>query len=222
VWALTLDDGPHKELTSSVLETLKSENVKATFFVAGSRLEEAHGRALLQQAFREGHTIASHTYNHPDLMTLSDSLILEEMNKADRLIKDCIQVSPRYMRPPYGSIDQRVLNVLKQAGYTPINWNLDSNDWRFADQQDGAEKVINNYETGMKAFTTADSVISLAHDTHKWTASTLAKVIQHVKKAGFKLVTMEECLGSAYPAYRDSSVQPITVSSPPTLGNVKP
>jgi peptidoglycan/xylan/chitin deacetylase (PgdA/CDA1 family) len=222
VWALTFDDGPHKELTPSVLQTLKSENVKATFFVVGYHLEESHGPALLQQAFREGHTIASHTYKHPDLKTLSDSKILEEMSKTDRLITKHIGVSPRYMRPPYGSIDQRVLSVLKNASYTPINWNIDSDDWRYADHHNGGDMVINNYKTRMAPFTTANSVISLAHDTQKWTAPTLRKVIQLIKNAGFKLVTMEQCLGSAYPAYRGSSGQPQTGPTPPSHGTIEP
>jgi peptidoglycan/xylan/chitin deacetylase (PgdA/CDA1 family) len=87
--ALTYDDGPSR-YTETLLDTLKENNVKATFFIVGVNIKTNRERDILKRIYNEGHLIASHTWSHQDLRTLSDWRIREEMTKTDDVIFDVL------------------------------------------------------------------------------------------------------------------------------------
>ena len=85
-----------------LLDLLASRGVKATFFVLGVQVEQESLKPVMQRAFNEGHHIASHTYSHQDLATLSLTDIREEVVKADRIIHSATScLRTRIIRPPY-------------------------------------------------------------------------------------------------------------------------
>lgn len=90
--AFTFDDGPNTSTTSRLLDGIKEYNAKVTFFVLGSRVN-SH-QEVLKRAYEEGNQIGSHTYNHLNLLLLSDSKIIEEISKTDEAIKNIIGTSP--------------------------------------------------------------------------------------------------------------------------------
>lgn len=100
--ALTFDDGPSYPITGHVLDTLSRNGIKGTFFICGYQLQYPENVALLQRAYAEGHTIASHSYSHPDFTQITDEAIKREMRQTSRAIKQVIGVKPRLMRAPYG------------------------------------------------------------------------------------------------------------------------
>lgn len=83
---------------------LKSEKVRATFFVLGSQLAEnkSLARSMLKKMWDAGHDVGSHTYSHPYLTSTSEWTIKDEMEKTDNLISEILGVKPLLMRPPYG------------------------------------------------------------------------------------------------------------------------
>ena len=95
--ALTYDDGP-TTLTNKLLDQLKAQNVKATFFVVGSRV--INNPDILLRAYNEGHEIAIHTWSHPAQTTITNDQIVAEIVWNAKIIKDVIGVTPRVMRPP--------------------------------------------------------------------------------------------------------------------------
>jgi peptidoglycan/xylan/chitin deacetylase (PgdA/CDA1 family) len=101
-WGLTYDDGP-AYYTPDLLNYLKQVNLKATFFVVGSRVASFPG--LLQQEYLAGHQIAVHTWSHPYLTTQSTEQIIAELGWTRKVIQDVLGVQPLYMRPPYGDIE---------------------------------------------------------------------------------------------------------------------
>jgi peptidoglycan/xylan/chitin deacetylase (PgdA/CDA1 family) len=80
-----------------------------------------------------GHEICSHTWSHSALTALTNEQIIAEIRWTEKAIRDVIGITPRYLRPPYGDIDDRVRAVVEAAGYEIVHWNLDSFDWQIAD-----------------------------------------------------------------------------------------
>ena len=133
--SLTFDDGPDPQWTPKILDVLKRENAKATFFIIGLQAERYS--ALLERVFREGHEIGNHTFTHPDISEISKRYMMVELNLTERLFEAKLGVKPVLFRPPY-SIDQepdtadevRPLEVAQQMGYITVGDKIDPNDWR--------------------------------------------------------------------------------------------
>jgi hypothetical protein len=101
-WGLTYDDGP-APYTPNLLQYLDQANLKATFFVVGSRV--VSWPSLLQQEYLSGHQIAVHTWSHFSLTTLTNEQIIAEFGWSKKIIHDVLGVQPLFMRPPYGDIE---------------------------------------------------------------------------------------------------------------------
>lgn len=118
-WGLTYDDGPAL-YTPNLLNYLDQNDLKTTFFAVGSRVISYP--ALLQEEYMGGHQIAVHTWSHPPLTTISTEGIIAELGWSKKVIKDVLGVTPIYMRPPYGDIDDRVRAICKAMGLEPVMW----------------------------------------------------------------------------------------------------
>ena len=101
-WGLTFDDGP-ANYTSNLLHYLDEVQLKATFFVVGSRVTAFP--ATLQAQYAGGHQIGVHTWSHKALTTLSNREIVAELGWTKKVIYDTLGVTPNMMRPPYGDIE---------------------------------------------------------------------------------------------------------------------
>lgn len=149
-WALTFDDGP-SNFTNELLDILEEVDVKATFVVMG-----AHAKLypdVLRRAYKSGHQIASHTYSHSHLMSLTNEQIVYEIKATEEAIEDAIGAKPRYIRPPYGEADGRVKNLLKQMGYKILMWNVDPTDYNVHMKVDGGTRILHSFD---KAATEGD------------------------------------------------------------------
>nr|KAJ3420600.1 hypothetical protein HK105_005480 [Polyrhizophydium stewartii] len=200
-FALTFDDGP-SQYFARLLDVLKAKNVKATFFVNGKNyadLTQAADKAKLKRAFDEGHQIASHTLTHVDLTTVDTARIWQEMTDNDSLIKDSIGKRPTYMRPPFGSYSQPILNALGTWGYKVIGWNADSKDFEHTGKANFMQLNQMSYDSDLKsvgAVIPGTPLLTLQHD-HVPEDSTpdgwAAKVIDKYRALGYKFVTVGEC-----------------------------
>ncbi|KAF9975496.1 Carbohydrate esterase 4 protein [Actinomortierella ambigua] len=192
--ALTYDDGP-SVYTQELIDYLNSKNALATFFVNGNnngRIED-HAAAV-RSAYQSGHQIASHTYSHQDLNTLSDDEIGLEMSQLDTQIKNIIGWRPLFVRPPYGNANQHVVDYLTERGYYVTNWDIDSNDWQHLDNIPASmaeyTAVLNTPSAKSKGY------IALHHDTYASTVEELTpRVVEYLQGAGYALVTVGHCLG---------------------------
>ncbi|KAF9980954.1 chitin deacetylase [Mortierella antarctica] len=193
--ALTFDDGPYI-FTEELLNTLKTNNVKATFFVNGHNyvdIQDTKYAKLIESAKSDGHQIASHTWDHADLATLSKEKILAEMDQLNDALKLIIGVVPTFMRPPYGSTNALVRETLIEAGYTIVNWDVDIGDSAGKSEKE-SEKL---YEKLATSSNTQAGHIVLQHDVYKPTALSLAPKAIALLKNKFQLVTVGACLGVA-------------------------
>ena len=209
-WGLTYDDGP-SQYTLDLLQQLSQRNLKATFFVVGSRVVE--NPTILQQVYSAGHQIAIHTWSHTALTTQTNDQIIAEIMWTAQIIKQVIGVTPKFFRPPYGDIDDRVRQVLKNMGIVPILWSLDSGDG--AGSTTVADTVQQQISAGGSGF------ISLEHDLFQQAEEQAPDVMDEILAAGFKPGRMDACVN--YPAYDEgllaTSSMTATGKSNPSLNS---
>jgi peptidoglycan/xylan/chitin deacetylase (PgdA/CDA1 family) len=172
--ALTFDDGP-SIFTEGLLDTLKEHDVKATFFILGSRARIQS--ETVSRTFAEGHEIGSHTWDHPLLTDLSDEHIRQQVQQTDDIITQIIGEPSRHLRPPYGAYNDRVLEA---AGVPFIFWSVDPLDWRDRDAEIVAARIIE----------APPGAIILAHDIHETTVDAVPAIIVALKNRGIHFVTV--------------------------------
>lgn len=174
--ALTFDDGP-SVYTSQLLDILKENKVKATFFVLGKSANVQ--KKTLLRTFQEGHQIGNHSWDHKDLKKLSKAAIEQQIYDTNDVIKSITGVAPHVMRPPYGSYNSTVTAAAKMP---IILWNLDPLDWKDRNAKTVADRISKARPNG----------IVLAHDIHQTTVQSIPAVIRDLKSKGYHLVTIDE------------------------------
>jgi len=178
--ALTFDDGPHPEHTSRLLDVLRSERVRATFFVLGTQAEK--NPDVLLRAAADGHQIGNHTYNHKDLTKLGPEQRGTEIERGAALIEDLTGLRPAVMRPPYGASNKAV----QDAADTPlILWQIDPRDWSTRDADKSYEHVMVHVQ---------DGDIILLHDIYEATVDAAERLIPALKAQGYIFVTVDQLL----------------------------
>ncbi|MBQ4249817.1 MAG: polysaccharide deacetylase family protein, partial [Clostridia bacterium] len=177
--ALTFDDGPSK-YTPRLLDGLKERGAKATFFMLGNCANTYP--STVKRAYEEGHQIASHTYDHPRLTTLSDAQVSSQVSRTKSALDSAIGAGNKYvLRPPYGDYNSRVLG---QLGTAAIYWSVDSNDWRWTNN---ATKTVSEIKKNV-----FDGAIILLHDSHSWSVDAALTVIDDLQAQGYEFVTVSE------------------------------
>jgi peptidoglycan/xylan/chitin deacetylase (PgdA/CDA1 family) len=141
--ALTYDDGPNDNVTERLLDVLAQHNVRATFFLIGRYV---HQRPQIARAIASaGHLIGNHTMTHPWLAWQSSSRIRQELAGCNAILEDTIGVPVRYFRAPHGARRPAVLNIARELGLTPVQWNVIPGDW----QPIGAEEIASRTVRGI-------------------------------------------------------------------------
>ncbi len=174
--ALTFDDGP-SVFTEGLLDILKEHEVKATFFILGSRARIQS--ETVSRTFEEGHEIGNHTWDHPLLTDpgVSNEHIRWQVQQTDEIITQIIGEPSVHLRPPYGAYNDRVLEV---AGVPFIFWSVDPVDWRDRDAEIVAARIGD----------APPGAIILAHDIHETTVEAVPAIIVALKNRGIHFVTV--------------------------------
>lgn len=190
VVALTFDDGPDEDFTPQVLDILKKNDVKATFFVVGEKVE--YNSDLLKREFEEGHEIGNHTFTHINVAKRSYDEIYNEVNKTQAAIKKVIGIEPKLFRPPYRAISRNMCDIIKNKDMNIVLWsNLDPRDW----SNPGVYYIVNTIETKVK-----NGNIILLHDynnlrnSKSQTIQALDSIIPMLKEKGYKFVTVSQLI----------------------------
>ncbi len=180
VLALTFDDGPHPELTPKLLDILRQQGVRATFFVLGSNV--AKYPEIARRIVAEGHEIANHSYNHPALTKLGAARMNDEVGKTCDIIEQATGRRPLSIRPPYGALNATVEHALLQNyGLNVVLWSVDPLDWK----RPGSAEVVRRLVAGARP-----GAILLAHDIHPGTVEAIPEVIAQLKSQGYTFATV--------------------------------
>ncbi|MGB4658297.1 MAG: polysaccharide deacetylase family protein [Mobilitalea sp.] len=184
---LTFDDGPSNR-TVEILDILKKEDIKATFFIIGKEGEKE--KDLLKRMADEGHSIGIHTYSHL-YSSIYDSVenYLGDFNQTYRLIYDTTGMEPKIFRFPGGSINkynaqdyEEIIAEMTRRGFTYYDWNASGGDANF---NATANSVYNNTVQSSEG---KDRIILLMHDSisKSYTVAALPNIIEYYKAKGFK------------------------------------
>jgi peptidoglycan/xylan/chitin deacetylase (PgdA/CDA1 family) len=188
--ALTFDDVPDPRFTPKVLDVLNNKKVAATFFVVGTR--SSKHPEIVRRIHREGHNLGNHSYSHPDFSKLPIAKVQEQIDRAEKVIEGIVGFRPKLVRPPYGEILPKQLEWAKKQGYTVVNWDVDSSDWR----QLSADQVFRNVTSSVRP----GSVV-LMHagggegQNLSGTVKALPRIIDWLRAHDYELVTLTELLG---------------------------
>ena len=197
---LTFDDGASTTVTPQILDTLKKENVKATFFVTGENIERGGEKAkeLIKREFKEGNAIANHSYSHdykylyPD-RTLNLENFLTDFKKTDEILKDILgpYFSTRVIRCPGGHMSWKDMEpldeYLKENNMASIDWNALNADAQ--GKKKSAEELV---DYAIKTSEGKEMVVLLMHDTYgkEETAKALPQIIKYFKDNGYEFKTL--------------------------------
>ncbi len=188
---LTFDDGPNPSITPKILDILEKENIKATFFVIGKKVEEYP--KIVNRAYKEGHYIANHGYSHNNsLLYKNTDSFINEIEKTDLAIGNAIGISnycshvfrfPNgFMSNIYKDKKNKYVNYLADIGYTYIDWNALNKD---SEQKYTKEQLLNNLISSSK---TKNTLVILMHDTNDVNDSSivLKDSIDYLKSQGYE------------------------------------
>lgn len=187
---LTFDDGPTSKVTPKILDILKKENVKATFFVVGKHVKE-HPE-IVKQAYEEGHFIANHGYSHNNsLLYKSEESFRNEILNTDEEISKAIGVSnycshvfrfPNgFASPDYKYKKKNIVNILAEINYVYVDWNCLNKD---SEHKYSNYQLLNNLKKSAKG---KGTLVVLMHDTGdvNKTYDILQDSIEYLKAQGY-------------------------------------
>lgn len=172
-----------KEELKKIVEILKRENVKITFFIGGVWAKNNPDTLLMLK--KNGHDIQNHGYFHKKPSALSIQNNIKEIKDTENLIYNVTSIKTFLFEPPFGDYDDASLNIINKLGYKTITWSIDTIDWR----DDATEDIIMN------------RIIKKLHPgaiilTHPMpvTTRTIGSIISYLKKEGYSVVTVKELI----------------------------
>ena len=181
---LTFDNGYEAGYTSKLLDTLKENNVKATFFITAHYLNTAS--ELVERMINEGHIIGNHTCNHPSMPSISDEEIEKEIMELHQAIYEKFNYEMKYIRPPKGEFNERTLKKSSQLGYKTVMWSFAYCDWDEKKQpliENAKKMIIDNLHSGE---------IMLLHPNSKTNLEVLDLIIKEAKNQGYEFKLLDE------------------------------
>lgn len=181
---LTFDEGYEAGYTPKILEILKNNNVKATFFITAHYVNTQE--ELVRQMISEGHIIGNHTVNHKSMPTLTDEQIKTEVMDLHQAMLEKFNYEMKYIRPPKGEYSERTIIETNKLGYKTVMWSFAYEDWNENQQPDegkSKEKVLKNLHNGE---------IILLHGNSKTNTNILDTIIKEAKNMGYEFKSLDE------------------------------
>lgn len=185
--ALTFDDSPDENNTALVLDILKLYNIKASFFMIASAMND-HNATVTKRAYDEGHLVLNHSFTHPHFTKIDPVKIADEVTLASKRIETITGSYPILFRPPYGDINQTVMDTLNAYGFTTILWSLDSLDWAIKDKDAIAENILAHVRSG-------DIILMHSSQSNHASVEALPIIIDRLHSEGYRFVPLDEMLG---------------------------
>ena len=179
--ALTFDDGPDPELTGRILDILRSEGVKATFFVVGQKVAWYPG--TIAQIAAEGHEIGHHSFTHSEPRATSTYRFAAEIGETRRALDRCCTAKPRFLRPAHGKLTPGKLLAAWGNGLGVALWSADPKDFAAS-----SERIKEHFRRS--PIQSGDVV--LLHDTSAETVEALPEIIRSGHDAGLTFVRLED------------------------------
>lgn len=191
--ALTFDDGPSPD-TLEILDVLRRENVKATFFLVGREVEKYP--EITRKIAGDGHEIGNHSYSHPIFLFCSSNKTRRELRQTQEIIKKITGVEPKIARPPCGVRSYAYFAAVKELGLQTIQWSDTGFDWKKIPAERIAQNILETVQR--------DSIV-LLHDgdsagkrSRRATAEALPPVLRGLHEKGLRVAPLAELCPEIY------------------------
>ena len=182
--AISFDDGPASNYTTEILQLLKKDNIKATFFCIGNRI--AGNEQILKKITEDGHIIGNHSYSHHFWFDIfSSQKMLDDLKRMDQETERVIGIVPKLFRPPYGVTNPNLKKAIIKGKYTPVGWSVRSMDTVIRNEKKLLGKINRSLKPG---------AVFLFHDTSKTTVNILPEFIREVKNKGYHIIPLDKLL----------------------------
>jgi len=191
--ALTFDacpTGREDEYDEKVVDVLVREKVPATLFMSGRWIEKNKDMAK-SLAANPQFEIANHAFWHPHMLEKDDERIQRELKRTQVIIKKVTGKRPKYFRPPFGEVDERLTRLAAEAGLVTVQYDIASGD---PDPDLSAKRIIRGVIGEAKG---GSIVVFHMNKNGSRTAEVLPEVIKQLREKGFELVTVGEMLATA-------------------------
>ena len=184
VLSISFDAAWGCEHTGRILELLQKYDVKATFFLTDIWLDAYPDMA--RRIAEEGHEIAMHSVTHPHMSQLNAEQAAQEIDGNCSKIRDVTGYNPVLFRFPFGEYDNKSIQLLRDRGYYPVQWSIDSLDWMESKTEDD---IINRVTQGLHP-----GAIILCHNNGTYTADAIDVIIPYAQKQGYRFVAVGDLL----------------------------
>ena len=181
---LTFDLGYEAGYTDDILNTLKENNVTATFFITAHYVNTASD--LVQKMIDNQNIVANHTVNHKSMPSLDEATLKDEVMKLHDAVKEKFNYEMKYLRPPKGEYSQKSLYLTKDLGYQTVMWSFAYADWdenNQPSQEEAKKKIMDNLHNGE---------VMLLHATSKTNRDVLGDVIKQIKNQDYEIRSISE------------------------------
>lgn len=185
--AISFDAAWGDDFTIGILDILDKYEIKSTFFLVGFWIDKYPEH--VKEIYNRGHDVGNHSTNHPYMTKLADEEIVKELNTTGDKIKKLTNEKPILFRPPFGDYNDRLILLCEENGYYPIQWDVDSLDWKELGVQPVVDRVTRNISKGS---------IVLFHNNAKHVLEYLPIVIERLQNEGYQIVPISELI------YRDN------------------
>ena len=185
--ALTFDAAWGAEDFQQIMDILDKHKIKVTFFMTGGWIDA--NPDCVKMLVDKGHDLGNHGDHHYDMTSISEQKMKEEIENTGNKVKELTGYEMKLFRPPYGAYNNAVIKNTYACGYYPIQWNIDSLDWKNYGVESIIDRVCNNKELGPGS-------IILCHNGAKYTAQALDQLISNLKEKGYEFVPVSQLIYS--------------------------
>ncbi len=168
-----------------IMEILDKHKVKTTFFMTGDWVEKYPN--CVKTLVKKGHDLGNHSATHPDMTKLSKEAQKEQILKVHNAVKELTGYEMELFRPPYGAYNNEVIRTCYEVKYYPIQWDVDSLDWKDLSASEIINKVCNHKSLD-------NGSIILCHNGAKHTAEALDEMLTILKEQGYEIVPISELI----------------------------
>ena len=181
--SISFDAAWGNEDTQQLIDILGKYNVKATFFVVGSWVDKyPESVKALHDA---GHEVMNHSNDHAHMSQLSKEEIIADVEACNDKIEAVTGVRPTLIRPPYGEYDNNVITAIRSIGMEPIQWDVDSLDWKDLPASEIIQRVTSKVQPGS---------IVLFHNAALHTPEALPSILEKLLQEGYTFVPISQII----------------------------
>lgn len=183
--ALSFDAAWGADDFENIMQILDKHNVKVTFFMTGGWVEA--NPECVKELVERGHDLGNHSEHHYDMTTISKDEKISEIVSVHNKVKELTGYEMFLFRPPFGAYDNEVINTIYKNNYYPIQWSVDSLDWK----DYGADSIINTVCNHKQL---GPGAIILCHNGAKYTVQALDTMLTNLEEQGYQFVPISELI----------------------------